>query len=64
LIEDIAQTIKDNYSSSFYRGINIVFDLLNYGYIFFSFGAFLMSYAIYDILDKPVNRRYCTNYKR
>ena len=57
LIEDIAQTIKDNYSSSFYRGINKVFDFLNYGYIFFSFGAFLMSYAIYDILDKPFQYR-------
>lgn len=57
LIEDIAQTIKDNYSSSFYRGINKVFDFLNYGYIFFSFGAFLMSYAIYDILNKPFQYR-------
>ncbi|MEI0579989.1 4-hydroxy-3-methylbut-2-enyl diphosphate reductase [Brachyspira pilosicoli] len=57
LIEDIAQTIKDNYSSSFYRGINKVFDFLNYGYIFFSFGAFLMSYAIYDILSKPFQYR-------
>ena len=57
LIEDIAQTIKDNYSSSFYRGINKVFDFLNYGYIFFSFGAFLMSYAIYDILAKPFQYR-------
>ena len=57
LIEDIAQTIKDNYSSSFYRGINKIFDFLNYGYIFFSFGAFLMSYAIYDILDKPFQYR-------
>ncbi|MEI0531437.1 4-hydroxy-3-methylbut-2-enyl diphosphate reductase [Brachyspira pilosicoli] len=57
LIEDIAQTIKDNYSSSFYRSINKVFDFLNYGYIFFSFGAFLMSYAIYDILNKPFQYR-------
>ncbi|AFR70914.1 hydroxymethylbutenyl pyrophosphate reductase [Brachyspira pilosicoli B2904] len=57
LIEDIAQTIKDNYSSSFYRGINKVFDFLNYCYIFFSFGAFLMSYAIYDILNKPFQYR-------
>ncbi|WP_347293057.1 4-hydroxy-3-methylbut-2-enyl diphosphate reductase, partial [uncultured Brachyspira sp.] len=60
LIEDIAQTIKDNYSSSFYRGINKVFDFLNYGYIFFSFGAFLMSYAIYDILNKPFQDRKST----
>ena len=53
LIEDIAQTIKDKYASNFVRFMSRIFDFLNYGYIFFSVGAFLMSYAIYDILSQP-----------
>ena len=53
LIEDVAQTIKDKYSSDISRFFSSIFDFLNYGYIFFSVGAFLMSYAIYDILSKP-----------
>lgn len=53
LIEDIAQTIKDKYASSIYKFVSRIFDFLNYGYIFFSVGAFLMSYAIYDILSQP-----------
>ncbi len=57
LIEDVAQTIKDKYSSSVYKTLSKVFDFLNYGYIFFSFGAFLMSYAIYDILSQPFQYR-------
>ena len=53
LIEDVAQTIKDKYSSNITKFISKIFDFLNYGYIFFSVGAFLMSYAIYDILSQP-----------
>ncbi|MBW5411165.1 4-hydroxy-3-methylbut-2-enyl diphosphate reductase, partial [Brachyspira hampsonii] len=53
LIEDIAQTIKDKYAGNFVRFMSRIFDFLNYGYIFFSVGAFLMSYAIYDILSQP-----------
>ena len=53
LIEDIAQTIKDKYSTPIYKFLSKIFDFLNYGYIFFSIGAFLMSYAIYDILSQP-----------
>ncbi|MEI0562827.1 4-hydroxy-3-methylbut-2-enyl diphosphate reductase [Brachyspira pulli] len=52
LIEDVAQTIKDKYSKPITRFISRIFDFLNYGYIFFSVGAFLMSYAIYDILSQ------------
>ncbi|WP_300369757.1 4-hydroxy-3-methylbut-2-enyl diphosphate reductase [Brachyspira sp.] len=53
LIEDVAQTIKDKYASNITRIFSKIFDFLNYGYIFFSVGAFLMSYAIYDILSQP-----------
>ncbi|WP_295156958.1 4-hydroxy-3-methylbut-2-enyl diphosphate reductase [uncultured Brachyspira sp.] len=53
LIEDVAQTIKDKYSNNIARFFSKIFDFLNYGYIFFSVGAFLMSYAIYDILSQP-----------
>ena len=53
LIEDVAQTIKDKYASPITRFVSRIFDFLNYGYIFFSVGAFLMSYAIYDILSQP-----------
>ena len=53
LIEDVAQTIKDKYASPITKSLSKIFDFLNYGYIFFSAGAFLMSYAIYDILSQP-----------
>ena len=53
LIEDVAQTIKDKYSGPITKFFSKIFDFLNYGYIFFSLGAFLMSYAIYDILSQP-----------
>ncbi len=52
LIEEVAQTIKDKYASPFSVFFSKIFDFLNYGYIFFSVGAFLMSYAIYDILSQ------------
>lgn len=52
LIEEVAQTIKDKYASQFSVFFSKIFDFLNYGYIFFSVGAFLMSYAIYDILSQ------------
>ena len=50
LIEEVAQTIKDKYANSLSKFFSNIFDFLNYGYIFFSVGAFLMSYASYDIL--------------
>ena len=52
LIEEVAQTIKDKYANSLSKFFSNIFDFLNYGYIFFSVGAFLMSYAIYDILSQ------------
>ena len=52
LIEEVAQTIKDKYANSLSKFFSNIFDFLNYGYIFFSIGAFLMSYAIYDILSQ------------
>ena len=52
LIEEVAQTIKDKYASNVSKFFSKIFDFLNYGYIFFSIGAFLMSYAIYDILSQ------------
>ena len=52
LIEEVAQTIKDKYASCLAKFFSNIFDFLNYGYIFFSVGAFLMSYAVYDILSQ------------
>lgn len=52
LIEEVAQTIKDKYASPLSKFFSNIFDFLNYGYIFFSVGAFLMSYAVYDMLSR------------
>lgn len=52
LIEEIAETIKDKYSSRIGKFISNIFDFIMYGYIFFAFGAFLLSYTVYNILSQ------------
>lgn len=52
LIEEVTETIKEKYSSKIVKLINSALDFFIYGHVFFALGAFLLSYAVYNILSQ------------
>lgn len=52
LIMDIANTVKEKYSSRFKKVLNYLLDFTMASHLFFSVGAFLLSFAVSKILSE------------